>query len=495
MTNRISYSTIVFGLAIFSVSTATVQAQFDYISNNSTITLTKFMGSGGMVTIPSQINGLPVTSIGSDTFTGCATVTSVVIPESVERIEDGIAGGCSLPFGAFAYSAIANVTMGNGITQIGDVAFFGCTNLVSVMLPESVTNVGAYAFSGCSRLTNVTVPNSVTFIGVLAFSGCSSLATLTVDPQNQSYSSRGGVLFDKNQTTLLECSGETGLYTVPTSVTSIGDVAFFGCSGLTSVIIPNSVTSIGRSAFVGCSSLTNVSIPNSVTSIGDWAFEACSNLTTVTIPSSVTSIGAQWFYGCSGLTSVSIPNSVTSIGDGAFDWCGGLTNINIPNRVTSIGYATFQGCSRLTSITIPTSIISMADWAFSDCSSLNRVSFEGNAPVLGGSNVFTGDKATVYYLPGTTGWGTTFADRPTAPWVLPNPVILTTSRNFGIQTNQFGFRISWATNASVVIEATTSLSNPVWSPVGTNTLVNGWSDFSEAEWKDHSARFYRVRQW
>ena len=102
---------------------------------------------------------------------------------------------------------------------------------------------------------------------------------------------------------------------------------------------------------------------------------------------------------------------------------------------------------------------------------------------------------TVYYLPGTTGWGTTFGDRPTAPWVLPSPVILTLAPNFGIQTNAFGFRISWATNASVVVEASTGLVNPVWSTVSTNVLVNGWSDFRDAEWTNYPARFYRVRQW
>ena len=148
------------------------------------------------------------------------------------------------------------------------------------------------------------------------------------------------------------------------SVTSIGDLAFYGCSGLTSVNIPNSVTSIGESAFYECSGLTSVNIGNSVTSIGDQAFYGCSGLTSVNIPNSVTSIGESAFACCSGLTSVTIPNSVTSIGESAFYECIGLTSVNIPNSVTSIGWDAFAECSGLTSITIPNSVTSIGAWAF-----------------------------------------------------------------------------------------------------------------------------------
>ena len=138
------------------------------------------------------------------------------------------------------------------------------------------------------------------------------------------------------------------------SVTSIGNYAFWSCSGLTSVTIPNSVTSIEKQAFYGCSGLTSVTIPNSVTSIGDYAFYSCSGMTSVEIPNSVTSIGIGAFYGCTGLTSVTIPNSVTSIGIGAFQECIGLTSVTIPNSVTSIGREAFYGCSGLTSLSVET---------------------------------------------------------------------------------------------------------------------------------------------
>jgi hypothetical protein len=100
---------------------------------------------------------------------------------------------------------------------------------------------------------------------------------------------------------------------------------------------------------------------------------------------------------------------------------------------------------------------------------------------------------TVYYLPGTTGWGSTFSGRPTAPWVLPYPVMLTTPPSFGVGTNGYGFIISWATNASVVVEACTDLAHPTWSPVGTNALVEGWSYFSDPQWTNYASRFYRLR--
>ena len=132
------------------------------------------------------------------------------------------------------------------------------------------------------------------------------------------------------------------------SVTSIGDDAFWNCSGLTSITIPNSVTSIGVSAFQGCSGLTSVTIGNSVTSIGDDAFYGCYGLTSVTIGNSVTSIGGSAFMNCSGLTSIEIPNSVSSIGESAFKNCDGLTSVTIGNGIKSIGNNAFFRCTQLT---------------------------------------------------------------------------------------------------------------------------------------------------
>ena len=166
------------------------------------------------------------------------------------------------------------------------------------------------------------------------------------------------------------------------SVTSIGNDAFHGCTGLTSVEIPSRVTSIGSSAFSGCTELTSVSIPSRVTSIGSSVFYGCSGLTSIEIPSSVTSIGEYAFYNCSSLTSIEIPSSVTSIGERAFNNCRGLTSVEIPSSVTSIGEFAFHGCSGLTRVEI-TSVESIC-----------RISF-GNTyanPLSYAHHLYIGDK-------------------------------------------------------------------------------------------------------
>lgn len=175
------------------------------------------------------------------------------------------------------------------------------------------------------------------------------------------------------------CSGLTSV-TIPNSVRSIGNRAFYGCLGLTSMTIPNSVTSIGSGAFQRCSRLTLVTIPNSVTSLGEYAFLYCSSLTSITIPNSVTSLGRSAFSGCSTLTSVTIGNSVTSIEDYTFERCSSLTSITIPNSVTSIGFHAFSGCSGLVSMTIPNSVTSIGSSAFSDCSGLKGIHCQSVTP-------------------------------------------------------------------------------------------------------------------
>ena len=228
---------------------------------------------------------------------------------------------------------------------------------------------------------------------------------------------KGAITFSEKLTIIGDhaffgCSGLTSV-TIPNSVKSIGDDAFSDCTGLTSVPIPNSVISIGNYAFWHCSGLTSVLLPNSVTSIGDRAFEYCSGLTSVTIPNSVTSIGSAAFRECSGLTSVTIGNSVTSIGKAVFFNCSSLTLIEIPNSVTSIGEFAFDGCNGLTSITIPEGIMSIGRRAFSGCSSLTSITCRAVNPPTCGDDVFLGvPKSIPLYVPSSsvseykqaTGW-------------------------------------------------------------------------------------------
>ena len=229
---------------------------------------------------------------------------------------------------------------------------------------DTITGLTDY---GKNKYTEIVIPAEIDdvkiiSIGEKAFYKCSGLTSVTIP---DSVISIGDYAF-------YNCSGLTSI-TITDGVTSIGNWAFQKCSGLTNLTIGNSVTSIGNAAFENCSGLKNISIPNSVISIGSAAFEYCNGLTSITIPNSVTSLGSSAFFGCSKLTNVTIGNSVTSIGDYAFGECFKLTSIIIGNSVTSIGENAFLCCSRLTSITIPDSVTSIGGLAFDSCSGLKGV--------------------------------------------------------------------------------------------------------------------------
>jgi hypothetical protein len=427
---------------------------------------------------------------------------------------------------------LTSVTIPVSVTNIGEEAFTFCTNLTSVTIPVNVASIGDFAFA-YTGLSSVTIPDSVTNIGVSAFSDCPNLTSIRVDAGNPDYSSVNRVLFDKSQSALIEYPGGLdGDYTIPASVTTIGDDAFEDCSRLASVTIPALVTNIGQYAFDGCTSLASVTIPNGVTNIGSDAFAGClmlaevyfegnapsadcsvfqgdhivvyylpgatgwgstfacspaadeysyttnagaiainrysgpggavtiptfinglpvnsigtnsfagANLTSVTIPSRVTSIGGAAFYECYTLTNVEIPASVIAVGVEAFAFCTNLTAVMIPGSVTSMGESAFADCASLTSITIPGSVANIGFESFYQCYSLTNATigdgvtnigenafeyctnllaafFEGNAPSADCTVFDYDDALTVFHLPGTTGWGSTFACVPTAVWIL-----------------------------------------------------------------------------
>ena len=264
--------------------------------DKKTGTVTDCDSSVTKANIPHTIKGVTVTSIGGSAFRYCTSLTSVTIPDSVTSIGGWAFADCA---------SLTSVTIPDGVTSIGEYTFSWCTSLTSATIPDSVTSIGEFAFhncksltsmtiprsvvsigydafgwcesltsvtildgvrsignsafTDCKSLTSVTIPNSVTSIGRGAFSSCASLTGIWVAEGNSHYvSDASGVLFNKDKTTLVQCPGAFAVYTIPGSVTSIGDDAFSGCASLTSVTIPDSVTSIGNYAFSCCGSLTDV---------------------------------------------------------------------------------------------------------------------------------------------------------------------------------------------------------------------------------------------
>ncbi|MBO5124726.1 MAG: leucine-rich repeat protein [Spirochaetaceae bacterium] len=318
-----------------------------------------FSGCSGLtsISIPSS-----VTSIGERAFRECSGLTSISIPEGVTSIGERAFNGCS---------NLATVTFGEGslLTTIGISAFSGCSGLTSISIPSSVEIIGAGAFQGCSGLTSISIPEGVTTIGARAFGGCSSL-NISVNENNTKYSSVNGMLLDKEKTTLIAYpSAKETVTNVPTSVTTIGNDAFYGCKSLTSISIPSSVTSIGEAAFSGCSSLTSITIPSEgVKSIGNGAFDGCKSLTSISIPSSVTSIGETAFFGCSSLTSITIPSEgIKSIGNAAFSGCSGLTTVTMKATTPpELGGSVFNGTAGNLQILVPSGFVDTYKEKWSD---------------------------------------------------------------------------------------------------------------------------------
>ena len=389
-----------------------------------------------------------VTSIGDYAFRYCSGLTSIVIPGSVTSIGNGTFRYCT---------GLTGIEIPNSVTSIGECAFERCTGLTSIAIPNSVTSIGRSAFASCSGLTSIVIPNSVTSIGDYAFSNCEGIKTvvnfseLTFTKGSSAYghiayyaaqvinASNGyvdaGFVFGSvdGANTLLRYVGEDTDLVLPADCKGesyeIGENAFSGCTGLSSIVIPGCVTAIGNSAFSGCRALASIEIPNSVTSVGDdaflatawfdnhsdgivyagrvlykykgtmpanasiviaegtvsildYAFNECIGLTSIEIPASVTNIGDYAFFGCKDLISVAIPASVINIGDYVFYGCKNLTTVSILGNVTTIGNYAFYNCSGIASIEIPNSVTSIGEYAFFGCS-LASVVIPGSVTSIG----------------------------------------------------------------------------------------------------------------
>jgi hypothetical protein len=504
---------------------STPATDFTYVTNGAAITITGYIGTNGNVVIPDLINGYPVTSIADTACYQNRHLSRVTIGNNITNIGWMAFGYCSVLTNVTAGAANPNYASADGVlfdkamktvvvcpaglagsyaipntvTNIGVGAFITCSSLTNVTIPHSVTSIGEDAFTFCSSLTSAMIPSSVTSIGLVPFYSCGSLTNITVAGANTNYASVGGVLFDRALTSLIQYpAGMSGSYAMPNSVINLGVGAFAGSAGLTNVTIGNQVTSISVGAFSSCSGLISITIPDSATSIGLEALDECSSLASVTIGNGVTNIDTYAFINCTSLTNVLFGNHVISIGNLAFCQCYSLASVTIPNSVTSIGNAVFEGCSGLTSVTIGGGVTNIGTYAFAGCPNLYQAYFLGNAPSVNGgagsadTSVFSGEAGTVYYASDTSGWHATFGGWPTAAGSYQSkPQILSSGGGLGVQNNKFQFTFSWAINTAVVVEASTNLQS--WTPVSTNTLVNGTSAFTDSTWTNYPRRFYRVR--
>lgn len=342
--------------AFFGCSSLT---SFDIPTSVKTIGANAFYGCTGLksITIPTSITRIP-----ENTFYNCQNLTSIDIPSSITYIGDYAFYNCK---------GLSNIIIPNSVTTIGNYSFEYCTGLKSITIPPSVSIIGSNAFQFCTNLISIEIPPSVTSIGSNAFDYCSGY--ISVDSNNINFSSYNGVLYNKDQTTLIKCPiSINGSYNIPSTVTSIVGGAFTNCTNLTDIIFPASVTSIGLtgSAFDYCTGYFSVDSNNLKFSSYNGVLYNKNQTNLIkcpisingsySIPSTVTSIGSSAFSGCSSLTAIIIPAFVTKISDYAFMNCSGLMSItcydSIPPTISSY---TFKGINNEIPVYVPSKSVDL----------------------------------------------------------------------------------------------------------------------------------------
>lgn len=333
-----------------------------------TASITGYQGAGGAITVPEMVEEAAVTEIADRAFSGCSTITSVALPNTLTSLGEAAFHRCQ---------NLGEITLPEGITELRASLFDGCTSLKSVLLPDKLTSIQSSVFSRCSSLVSIVIPEGVTQIGPSAFSGCESLTEIilpdpiTVLPAN----------------TFVNCT-ELATVDLPANLITIERSAFDGCSKLADIVIPDGVTEIGMEAFRRCRSLTEIALPEGLAEIKDSTFSSCSSLLSVSLPSSLRKIGSNAFVSCSALSELILPEGLTEISSGAFTSCESLTEIVLPSSLTLIDTNMFSGCSALAAVSILGEVTEIRSYAFLGCTSLTSINFPETLRTIG-SSAFT----------------------------------------------------------------------------------------------------------
>ncbi len=337
---------------------------FEYTTDDDgNATITKYYGNVSALFVPKTIDGYTVTAIGNNAFNGRTELVSVVIPSSIVTI-----GSCAF----YSCSNLSSLIIQDGLTTIKERAFAKCISLTTLDLPDTVTLIEGGAFGKCSNLSNVKLSKSLEQMNAHAFFDCDRLTSIEI-PKSLTNSNNAYI-------------GEF--------VYGWQDGAFYGCDGLKNVSFEEGATTISRGLFAHCPGLESIVIPDTVTKIGDNAFRDCANLKNIKLSESLTEIGSMAFSYCSSLETIKIPDSVTVIYSGAFGQCTSLSNVELSKKLERMDAHAFFNCDALTSIEIPKSLTNSnnayigefvygwQDGAFYGCDGLKNVSFEEGATTI-----------------------------------------------------------------------------------------------------------------
>lgn len=360
-----------------NISISSGSGSYEVTSANGTIA--SAVEVRGIVNITAKATGTTTVTV-KDTQSGQTQTISVTVTAPIAQLPQGVEveNGVLKKWPCDKIPNDGRVIIPNGITSIGDRAFFNCSNLKEITFPNTLTRIGDNAFDKCTSLLSVALPNSLTHIGSFAFASCSSLSSIII-PNSVTYLGRYA---------FSGCTSATSI-SISSGLRTIEDGAFSLSKSVTSIVIPTGVIHIGNSAFFKCENLERIVIPNTVTIFGDRSFEECKKLQAITIPNGTTKIGSSAFKRCESLASFDLPNTITEIGEYAFQGTA-ITSIILPNSTSKIPKGAFHSCKQLTTITIPAGVNALEDAAFADCISLKDLNVLPYSINLIGDNTFAG---------------------------------------------------------------------------------------------------------